>query len=128
MRFLGNVLRMKNSRFARKFLLPEPEIGWKRSCGGQVMTSHCRMQEATRTLAAVGPCHLLNWGPNDLAHKWLSILKDMVRDRCRWHSCYNVLTIFDLLTSSNFFPNFKMASFFFNLFFLFFFHIWPTEK
>ena len=69
MRWLGHVLRMENSRLPRKFLLSEPEIGWKRSRGGQVMTWHRGMKEATRKLAAVGPCRLPGWGPRDLAHK-----------------------------------------------------------
>ena len=48
MRWLGHVLRMENSRLPRKFLLSEPEIGWKRSRGGQVMTWHRGMKEATQ--------------------------------------------------------------------------------
>ena len=91
MRWLGHVLRMENSRLPRKFLLSEPEIGWKRSRGGQVMTWHRGMKEATRKLAAVGPCRLPGWGPRDSAHKWLSTLEDMARDRCQWRSCCNFL-------------------------------------
>ena len=34
MRWLGHVLRMKNSRLPKKFLLSKPEIGWRRSRGG----------------------------------------------------------------------------------------------
>ena len=91
MRWLGHVLRMENSRLPRKFLLSEPEIGWKRSRGGQVMTWHRGMKEATRKLAAVGQCRLPGWGPRDSAHKWLSTLEDMARDRCQWRSCCNFL-------------------------------------
>ena len=72
MRWLGHVLRMENSRLPRKFLLFEPEIGWKRSRGGQVVTWHRGMKEATRKLAAIGPCRLPVWIPRDSAHKWLS--------------------------------------------------------
>ena len=31
------------------------------------------------------------WGPRDSAHKWLSTLEDMARDRCQWRSCCNFL-------------------------------------
>ena len=61
MRWLGHVLRMENSRLPKKLLLSEPEIGWKRSRGGQVMTWHRGMKEATRKLAAVGQCRLPGW-------------------------------------------------------------------
>ena len=91
MRWLGHVLRMENSRLPRKFLLSKPEIGWKRSRGGQVMTWHREMKEATRKLAAVGQCRLPGWGPRESAHKWLSTLEDMARDRCQWRSCCNFL-------------------------------------
>ena len=91
MRCLGHVLRMENVRLPRKFLLSETEVGWKRSSGGQVMTWHRGMKEATRKLAAVGPCRLPGWGPRDSAHKWLSTLEDMARDRCQWRSCCNLL-------------------------------------
>ena len=60
---------MENSRLPRNFLLSEPETGWKRSRGGQVMTWQCGMKEATRNLAAVGPYRLPGWGPRDPAHK-----------------------------------------------------------
>ena len=91
MRWLGHVLRMENSRLPRKFLLSEPEIGWKRSRGSQVMTWYRGMKEATRKLAAVGQCRLPEWGPRDSAHKWLFTLEDMARDRCQWRSCCNFL-------------------------------------
>ena len=91
MRWLGHVLRMENSRLPRKFLLSKPEIGWKRSRGGQVMTWHRGMKEATRKLAAVGQCRLPGWGPRESAHKWLSTLEDMARDRCQWRSNCNFL-------------------------------------
>ena len=91
MRWLGRVLCMQNSRLPRKFLLSEPEIGWKQSRCGQVMIWHRRMKQATRKQAAVGPCRLPGWGPRDSAHKWLSTLKDMARDRCQLHSCCNFL-------------------------------------
>ena len=90
-RWLGHVLLMENSRHPRKFLLSEPEISWKRSRGGQVMMWHRWMKEATRKLAAVCTCRLPGWGPKDLAHKWLSTLEDMARDRCQWRSCCNFL-------------------------------------
>ena len=64
---------------------------WKRSRGGQVMTWHRGMKEAIRKLAAVGPCRLPGWGSKDSAHKWLSTLEDMARDRCQWRSCCNFL-------------------------------------
>ena len=88
-RWLGHVLRMENFRLPRKFLLPEPGIGWKRSRGGQVMMWHRGMKEATRKVVAVGPYRPPGWGPRDSAHKWLSTLKDMARDRCQWRSCCN---------------------------------------
>ena len=50
MRLLGHDLRMKNSRLPRKFLLSEPEIGWKRARGGQVMTWYRGMKEVTTNL------------------------------------------------------------------------------
>ena len=83
MRWLGHVLRMENYRLPRKFLLSEPEVGWEQSRGGQVMTWHRGMKEATRKLAAVGPHRLPRWGPRDLTHKWLFTLEDMARDRCQ---------------------------------------------
>ena len=58
MRWLEHVLRMENSRLPSKFLLSKLEIGWKRSRGGQVITGHRGMKEATRKLAAVGQCRL----------------------------------------------------------------------
>ena len=82
---------MENSRLLRNFLLSKPEIGWKRSRGGQVMTWHRGTKEATREVAAVGQCRLPGWGPRDSAHKWLSTLEDMARDRCQWRSCCNFL-------------------------------------
>ena len=91
MRWLGHVLRMENSRLLRKFLLSEPEIGWKRSHGGQVMTWHRGMKEATRKLVAVGQCSLRGSGPRDLAHKWLSNLEDITRILCQWRSFCNFL-------------------------------------
>ena len=91
MRWLGHVLRMENSMLPRKFLLSEKEIGWKRSRDGQVMTWHRWMKEATRKLAAVGPCRLPSWGPRDSAHIWLSTLEDIARNLCQWCSCCNFL-------------------------------------
>ena len=91
MGWLGHVLRMENSRLPRKFLLSKPGIAGKRSRVGQELTWHRGMKEATRKLAAVSPCHLPGWGPRDSAHKWLSTLEDMARDRCQWHSCCNFL-------------------------------------
>ena len=76
---------------SQKFLLSEPEIGWKRSRGGQVMTWHRGLKEATRKLDAVGPYRLPGWGPRDSAHKWLSTLEDMARNRYQWRSCCNFL-------------------------------------
>ena len=87
---------MENSGFPRKFLVSEPESGWKRSRGGQVMTWYRGMEEATRNLAAVGPCRLPGWGPRDLEHKWLFTLEDMARDQCQWHSCCNSLLIYTI--------------------------------
>ena len=91
MRWLRHVLRMENSMLPRKFLVSEQEVGWKRSRGGQVMTWHRGMKEATRKLAAVGQCRLPGWGPRDSTHKWLSTLEDMARDRCQWCSCCHFL-------------------------------------
>ena len=82
MRWLGHVLRMENSRLPGKFLLSEPKIGRKRILGGQEMTWHRGTNGATRKSAAVGPCCLPGWGPRDLAHKWLSTLEVIARDRC----------------------------------------------
>ena len=65
MRWLGHVPRMENSRLPRKFLLSEPEIDGKRSCGDQVMTWHRGLKEATRKPAAAGQCRLLEWGQRD---------------------------------------------------------------
>ena len=127
--WLRHVLRMENFRLPRKFLLSKPEIGWKRSRGGQVMTWHREMKEATRKLAAVGQCRLPGWGPRVSAHKWLSTLEDMARDRCQWRSCCNFLidlhdslTVFDPVTFFNLFSStVKWSPFFFNLFFFSFF-------
>ena len=44
-----------------KSLLLELEIGWERSRGGQVLTWHRKMKEATRKLATVGPSRLPGW-------------------------------------------------------------------
>ena len=91
MRCLGHVLRMENFWLSRKFLLSEPKIGWKRLRGGQVMTWHRKMKESTGRLAAVGLCRPPGRGPRDSAHKWLSTLEDMARDRCQWRSCWYFL-------------------------------------
>ena len=82
---------MENSRLSRKLLLSEPEMGWKRSRDRQVMTWYREMKEATRMLAAVGPCQLPSRGPRDPAHVWLSTLEDMAYDRCQWRSCCSFL-------------------------------------
>ena len=65
---------MENSRRPGKFPLSRDD---------QIMTWHHGMKEATRKLAAVGPCRLPGCGSRDLAHKWPSTLKDMARDRCQ---------------------------------------------
>ena len=120
--------RMENSRLPRKFLFSKPEIDWKRSHGGQVMTWHRGMKEATRKLAAVGQCRVPGWGPRDSAPKWLSTLGRygsrsvpvaLLLQFLNWFTW--LVTIFDPRTSSTSFPNCEMASFFFNLFFFSFY-------
>ena len=91
MRCLGHVLWMKNSIFSGKFLLSESEIGLKRSCGGQVMTLHRGIKEATRKSIVVGLCCLPGWAPRNSAHTWLSTFEDMLYDQCQWCSCCNSL-------------------------------------
>ena len=93
-RWLGLVLRNENSELPRKFLSFKLEIWWKRSRNVHVMTHHREMKEATNRLAAVNQCDLPWWEPTDSAHKWLSTLKDMARDRCQWH--YGCTFLIDL--------------------------------
>ena len=71
----GHVLRMNSSGLPRKFLLAEPKLGWKTSCGGQVMTWHRKMKDSTNRLATVGSCRLPGWGPKDPEHTWLHTLE-----------------------------------------------------
>ena len=63
MRWLGRVPYGKSTS-PRKFLLSEPDVGWKRSRGGQVMTWE-RGMEANRKLSAVGQCRLPGRRPRE---------------------------------------------------------------
>ena len=87
LRWVGHVLRINSSKIPKKVLLAEPQLGWKRSRGGQVMTWHRGMKESTKTLATVGVRCLSDWGPKESQHAWVNTLEDMVGNQLQWRSC-----------------------------------------
>ena len=93
LRWLGHVLRMPSSRFPRKALFAQPQVGWKRALGGQAMTWQRSMKALTSKLIRVSNCRLSGWGPRDGSHQWLETLTDMAQSRIQWRSCIRSIAL-----------------------------------
>ena len=90
LRWLSHVLRMPPSRLPRRAHFAQPQIGWKRSQGGQVMMWQRSMKALTSKLSRVGNCCLRGWGPRDGSHQWLGTLADMAQSCTQWSSIKSI--------------------------------------
>ena len=87
-----NEVRLTINAFTQKNNHVISILGWKRSCGGQAIMWHGRMNESTKRLATVSSCRLPGRGPKDPQHAWLNTVEDMDSNRCQCQCpCCNFL-------------------------------------
>ena len=90
-KWLGHVLRMSNHRLPYRALNAEPDSGWRKLSGGQLLTWQKIVKNKAQKLTNTDHVRLPGWGPRDSPLLWLDVIKDMAANRNQWRACCNLV-------------------------------------